>query len=76
MFPQAGKADFDYLEKKVKEWGEPKVASAKQVTKPLYLPCSNKGWNYLAMYITHEFSLSQLIWDILRYMIIDYFTLS
>lgn len=36
MLPQAGKADFDFLEKKVKEWGEPKVASAKQVTKPLY----------------------------------------
>ncbi|BAT76701.1 hypothetical protein VIGAN_01474800 [Vigna angularis var. angularis] len=27
---EAGKADFEYLEKKVKEWGEPKVASAKQ----------------------------------------------
>ncbi|XP_015954984.1 xylose isomerase-like [Arachis duranensis] len=27
---EAGKADFDFLEKKVKEWGEPKVASAKQ----------------------------------------------
>ncbi|XP_057750552.1 xylose isomerase-like isoform X2 [Arachis stenosperma] len=27
---EAGKADFDFLEKKAKEWGEPKVASAKQ----------------------------------------------
>ncbi|KAK7329832.1 hypothetical protein VNO77_24012 [Canavalia gladiata] len=27
---EAGKADFELLEKKVKEWGEPKVASAKQ----------------------------------------------
>ncbi|GER52635.1 xylose isomerase family protein [Striga asiatica] len=27
---EAGKADFDYLEKKAIEWGEPKVASAKQ----------------------------------------------
>jgi xylose isomerase len=27
---EAGKADFDLLAKKVKEWGEPKVASAKQ----------------------------------------------
>ncbi|MED6145445.1 hypothetical protein PIB30_025271 [Stylosanthes scabra] len=26
----SGKADFDFLEKKVKEWGEPTVASAKQ----------------------------------------------
>ncbi|KAK6942405.1 hypothetical protein RJ641_027782 [Dillenia turbinata] len=27
---EAGKADFDLLEKKAKEWGEPKVPSAKQ----------------------------------------------
>lgn len=32
FFSQAGKADFDYLEKKAIEWGEPKVPSAKQVT--------------------------------------------
>ena len=30
---QAGKADFDMLEKKAFELGEPKVASAKQVIK-------------------------------------------
>lgn len=29
--PQAGKGDFEYLEKKAMEWGEPKVPSAKQV---------------------------------------------
>lgn len=29
---QAGKADFDLLEKKAIAWGEPKVGSAKQVT--------------------------------------------
>lgn len=29
---EAGKADFNLLEKKVIEWGEPKVGSAKQVT--------------------------------------------
>ena len=28
---QAGKGDFEYLEKKAMEWGEPKVPSAKQV---------------------------------------------
>lgn len=28
---QAGKADFDLLEKKAIAWGEPKVGSAKQV---------------------------------------------
>lgn len=28
---QAGKADFELLEKKAMEWGEPKVPSAKQV---------------------------------------------
>lgn len=28
---QAGKADFETLEKKAMEWGEPKVPSAKQV---------------------------------------------
>lgn len=28
---QAGKADFEYLEKKALEWGEPKVPSGKQV---------------------------------------------
>lgn len=31
MWQQAGKADFEMLEKKAKEWGEPKVPSAKQV---------------------------------------------
>lgn len=31
VWTQAGKADFDYLEKKAIELGEPKVASAKQV---------------------------------------------
>ena len=30
-FPQAGKADFEFLEKKAIEWGEPKVPSGKQV---------------------------------------------
>ena len=35
MLQQAGKADFEMLEKKVKEWGEPKVASAKQVMQNL-----------------------------------------
>lgn len=28
---QAGKGDFEYLEKKAIEWGEPRVPSAKQV---------------------------------------------
>lgn len=28
---EEGKADFEYLEKKAKEFGEPKVPSAKQV---------------------------------------------
>lgn len=31
LFQQAGKADFELLEKKAMEWGEPTVASAKQV---------------------------------------------
>ena len=31
IFGQAGKADFEMLEKKAIEWGEPKVPSAKQV---------------------------------------------
>lgn len=31
IFQQAGKADFELLEKKAMEWGEPTVASAKQV---------------------------------------------
>lgn len=30
-FMQAGKGDFEMLEKKAMEWGEPKVPSAKQV---------------------------------------------
>lgn len=33
---QAGKADFEYLEKKAIEWGEPKVPSGKQVLKILH----------------------------------------
>ena len=35
---EEGKADFEYLEKKAKEFGEPKVPSAKQVqVKNLFL---------------------------------------
>lgn len=31
VLQQAGKADFELLEKKALEWGEPKVPSGKQV---------------------------------------------
>lgn len=31
ILQQAGKADFEMLEKKAMEWGEPKVLSSKQV---------------------------------------------
>ena len=34
---QAGKADFELLEKKAMEWGEPKVPSAKQVILQKYI---------------------------------------
>lgn len=40
---QAGKADFEYLEKKAMEWGEPKVPSAKQVNKDTFRVLHNNN---------------------------------
>lgn len=55
---EAGKADFEYLEKKAMEWGEPKIPSAKQVKMSsfslqsmpiLFLACGNQSKMMLEM---------------------------
>lgn len=55
---QAGNADFVTLEKKVMEWGEPSVASGKQVLekKLLVRPCChmNKLWKWPSFMVIYE----------------------
>ena len=55
---KAGKADFEYLERKVLEWGEPKVPSAKQVRTHQVVLCDQSSVFYLLRF---DFALNEFL---------------